>query len=388
MPRVNQLLNWVMGINFLCGIVFLLTIVYEYGFSLPASSYEVVHTVYHTIWILFLCTTTLQIVFRQEDSAFKFTPWTWILTILLYLTLLPVVFKQPEENTGVYWVWVFFHHNYYKGAILVLLSFSQLSGIVVRLLGKRTNPSLILAGSFLIFILVGTGLLMLPRATYHGISFMDALFTATSATCVTGLVTVDVPSTFTLEGQILIILLIQIGGLGVMTLTSFFAMFFMGNTSLYNQLMVGDMISSNSLNSLLSTLLYILGFTLAIEGIGMAVIWFSVHGTLGMTLQEELFFSAFHSVSAFCNAGFSTLPGGMGNPAVMQNHNLLYITLGLLIALGGIGFPILVNLYETVAYYLQAGKHWLLHRSGRFRKIGSSVSIFTLLFFPCINCLA
>ena len=227
---------------------------------------------------------------------------------------------------------------------------------------------MILAGSFLVFILLGTGLLMLPRATYHGISFMDALFTATSATCVTGLVTVDVPSTFTLEGQILIILLIQIGGLGVMTLTSFFAMFFMGNTSLYNQLMVGDMISSNSLNSLLSTLLYILGFTLAIEGVGMVVIWLSVHGTLGMTLQEELFFSAFHSVSAFCNAGFSTLPGGMGNPAVMQGYNLLYITLGLLIALGGIGFPILVNLYETVAYYLQAGKFWLLRRSGRFRK--------------------
>lgn len=190
--------------------------------------------------------------------------------------------------------------------------FSQLSGILVRLLGKRTNPSLILAGSFLVFILLGTGLLMLPRATYHGISFMDALFTATSATCVTGLVTVDVPSTFTLEGQILIILLIQIGGLGVMTLTSFFAMFFMGNTSLYNQLMVGDMISSNSLNSLLSTLLYILGFTLAIEGVGMVVIWLSVHGTLGMTLQEELFFSAFHSVSAFCNAGFPLCPEGWG----------------------------------------------------------------------------
>lgn len=242
MPRVNQLLNWVMGINFLCGIVFLLTIVYEYGFRISAAEYNLIHTVYHTVWVIFLVTTTIQIVFRQEDSSFKFTPWTWILTILLYLTLLPVVFKRPEETTGVYWVWVFFHHAYYKGTILVLLSFSQLSGILVRLLGKRTNPSLILAGSFLVFILLGTGLLMLPRATYHGISFMDALFTATSATCVTGLVTVDVPSTFTLEGQILIILLIQIGGLGVMTLTSFFAMFFMGNTSLYNQLMVGDKI--------------------------------------------------------------------------------------------------------------------------------------------------
>ena len=167
MPRVNQLLNWVMGINFLCGIVFLLTIVYEYGFRISASEHHLIHTLYHTVWVIFLVTTTIQIVFRQEDSSFKFTPWTWILTILLYLTLLPVVFKKPEETTGVYWVWVFFHHAYYKGTILVLLSFSQLSGILVRLLGKRTNPSLILAGSFLVFILLGTGLLMLPRATQY-----------------------------------------------------------------------------------------------------------------------------------------------------------------------------------------------------------------------------
>ena len=361
MPRVNQLLNWVMGINFLCGIVFLLTIVYEYGFRISASEHHLIHTLYHTVWVIFLVTTTIQIVFRQEDSSFKFTPWTWILTILLYLTLLPVVFKKPEETTGVYWVWVFFHHASYKGTILVLLSFSQLSGILVRLLGKRTNPSLILAGSFLVFILLGTGLLMLPRATYHGISFMDALFTATSATCVTGLVTVDVPSTFTLEGQILIILLIQIGGLGVMTLTSFFAMFFMGNTSLYNQLMVGDMISSNSLNSLLSTLLYILGFTLVIEGIGMVSIWFSIHGTLGMTLEGELGFAAFHSISAFCNAGFSTLSGNLGNPMVMTNHNWLFITVSLLIIFGGIGFPILVNFKDIVLYHLR--RFWKLVRT-------------------------
>ena len=181
-----------------------------------------------------------------------------------------------------------------------------------------------------------THCLLLPRATYNGISWIDALFISTSATCVTGLVSVDVPSTFTMEGQIIIMLLIQIGGLGVMTITSFFAMFFMGNTSLYNQLAVGDMISTNSLNSLLSTLLYILGFTLAIEGIGMLLIWLDIHGTLGMTFYEELYFSVFHSISAFCNAGFSTLPGGMGNEMVMHNHNFLYIVLSLLIVFGGI----------------------------------------------------
>ena len=86
------------------------------------------------------------------------------------------------------------------------------------------------------------------------------------------------------------------------------------------------MVSSNSLGSLLSTLLYILGFTLVIEGVGMLSIWFSIHGTLGMDVQDELAFSAFHSISAFCNAGFSTLPGNLGNPMVMTNHNWLYIT--------------------------------------------------------------
>ncbi len=168
-----------------------------------------------------------------------------------------------------------------------------------------------------------------------------------------------------------------------MTLTSFFAMFFMGNTSIYNQLVVGDMISSNSLNSLLSTLLYILGFTLTIEGIGMLVIWYSIHGTLGMTLDEELFFSAFHSISAFCNAGFSILPGGMSNPLVMQNHNLLYITLGLLIALGGIGFPILVNLYETVSYYLGYWKWKVFGRSRRFDKRVHLYNLNTKIVLVC-----
>lgn len=180
--------------------------------------------------------------------------------------------------------------------------------------------------------------------------------------------TVDLPSTFTLEGQIIILLLIQIGGLGVMTLTSFFAMFFMGNTSLYNQLVVGDMISSNSLNSLLSTLLYILGFTLVIEGVGTVVIWMNIHDTLGMSFYEELYFSAFHSISAFCNAGFSTLPGGMGNEIVMQNHNLLYVTLGLLIVFGGIGFPILVNLSGTLSYYLSYLKCLVFRQTKHFSK--------------------
>lgn len=368
LPRIYQVLGWVMWVTYFFAILFLATLVYEHGFMISPVEAKVIRGIYQAVWIVFLLSATIQIIFQRDEEGKKNTFWAWIINVLLYLTLLPVVFKKPDAaDEGVFWIWTFFHSHYYRIGILLLYSLLQLSSSLVRLLGRRTNPSLILASSFLVIIFIGAGLLMLPRATCHGISWIDALFTATSATCVTGLVSVDVPSTFTLEGQIIIILLIQIGGLGVMTLTSFFAMFFMGNTSLYNQLVVGDMISSNSLNSLLSTLLYILGFTLAIEGIGMVVIWFSIHDTLGMTLQEELYFAAFHSVSAFCNAGFSTLPGNLDNPAVMQ-HNLLFMTVSFLIILGGIGFPILVNLKETLFYYLRYLKWFCLGRSSRFPK--------------------
>lgn len=363
---VHRLMTWIMGMTYLASLVFLVSVVYEHGFRISDEERRMLQVVNRIVWCVFLASTTGQIVFRQENGRLKFTVWTWLLYLLLYLTLLPVLFHRPDETEGVYGIWMFFHHPYYRITILFLLSLFHLSNSLVRLLGKRTNPSLILASSFLVLILLGTGLLMLPRATYAGISWIDALFTATSATCVTGLVSVDVPSTFTLEGQIIIILLIQIGGLGVMTLTSFFAMFFMGNTSLYNQLVVRDMISSTSLNSLLSTLLYILGFTLMIEGVGMAVIWLSIHDTMGMGLKEELYFSAFHAISAFCNAGFSTLPGNLGNPLVMQNHNLLFLAVSFLIILGGIGFPILVNLCQTVMYYLRYWKWKLIGRSSRF----------------------
>ena len=290
---------------------------------------------------------------EYKDTRQTFSKLTWILTGLLYLTLIPVIFHRPEVEGAIQTIWDFLSAKGYRIILLLILSFLNLSYGLVRLLGRRTNPSLILAVSFLFIILIGTGLLMLPRSTVDGISWVDSLFISTSAVCVTGLTSVDVASTFTPAGFVIIILLIQIGGLGVMTLTSFFAMFFMGNTSLYNQLVVRDMVSSNSLNSLLSTLVYILSFTLVIEGVGMFAIWTDIHGTMGMDMHEELAFSAFHAISAFCNAGFSTLPGNLGNSILMTGHNPFYIYISLLIILGGIGFPILVNFKDIILYHLR-----------------------------------
>lgn len=367
-PKVYQVMRWLSSLVYACAFLLLLVVVYEYGFRVSDTEAGIIHVFFHIVWVVFLAYTTLKLVIGDAEGRLRTTVWTVMQYVLLYLTLVPVVFRLPELETGVQWVWLLFHNEHYRVGVLLLLSLSQLSGGLVSLLGRRTNPSIILASSFLVFIVVGSVLLMLPESTTQGIHWLDALFTATSATCITGLSTVDISEVFTQKGQLVLLVLIQIGGLGVMTLTSFFAMFFMGKTSLYNQLLVGDMISSDSLNSLLSTLLYILGFTLAIEGVGAALLWWNIHGTLGMTVDEEVYFSIFHSISAFCNAGFSTLPGGLGHPDLMRQHNFFYVTITCLIVLGGIGFPILVNLHHTLSYYLRWFGWWLFRRKGHFAR--------------------
>lgn len=352
-PYIRISLGLIEALTYLASLLLIVGLIYELGFRLSAEEAMKVQSLYKTVWIVFMIDVSLHILLEYRSTRKQYRRLAWILSGLLYLTLIPVIFHRPEEEGAILHFWIFMNSKFYHLAVLLIFSLLNLSNGLVRLLGRRTNPSLILAVSFLAIIVIGTGLLMLPRCTVNGITWVDSLFTATSAVCVTGLVPVDVSTTFTTGGLVVIIMLIQIGGLGVMTLTSFFAMFFMGNTSIYNQLVVRDMVSSNSLGSLLSTLLYILGFTLVIEGIGMIFIWLSIHGTLGMTLQNEFAFAAFHSISAFCNAGFSTLSGNLGNPMVMTNHNWLYISVSFLIILGGIGFPILVNFKDIVLYHLR-----------------------------------
>lgn len=351
-PYLQKVLGGIDAVTFLAALALIGGVVYEHGFIISEGAEADLGVLYRTVWGVFLVQATMHIGLAYRETLKKYRTFTWVLNILLYLTLIPVIFFEPESGALKYF-WLFLNNRIFQLILLLLLSLLRLSSGVIGLLGKRTNPSLILAGSFFLIICIGTGLLMLPRCTVDGISWVNALFVSTSAVCVTGLVPVDVATTFTSLGQLVIIILIQIGGLGVMTLTCFFAMFFMGNTSVYNQLAVRDMISSDSLSSLLSTVIYILFFTLVIEGAGMLVLFLSIHGTLGMTVQQEMVFAAFHSISAFCNAGFSTLSENLGNPLVMQHHNLLYITISVLIILGGIGFPILVNFKHIAGYHLK-----------------------------------
>ena len=330
----------------------------EFGFELSDRLKDEFDLVYFWAWNMFLLERVCHLVLTRRGkrrAAYNFIGWT--VNGLLTLTLIPIILNilGIDDSTGV--IRVLENRAIYL-LVLFLIASIELSSTVISSLGRKSNPSLMMAVSFLFIIMAGSGMLLMPRCIQQGVhlSWIDSLFTATSAVCVTGLTTIDVPSTFTSFGQLVIMMLIQVGGLGVMTITSFFALFFMGNTSIYNQMQVQDLVSSKSLASLWSTLLNIFGFTAVLELAGAVLIFLNIHGTIGLDIRHELFFSMFHAVSAFCNGGFSNYQDGVGASVLMEGHCWLYIILALLIILGGIGYPVLVNLKMAVTKY-KKGRH-------------------------------
>lgn len=348
----NRIEFWYKLLIFIISAVNITSCVIDYGFILNEKEQDIILKIYAISWWSYFITFFARLLFQWKKINRKTIILTSLSGILLILTALPKFFHITDTTNLLYHVWQFFENKHFIIATLLLFAALEVSSGIISFINKKTNPALLMTICFAIIILFGALLLLLPRSTQEHIVLpvADAIFVSTSAVCVTGLSTVDVAQTFTLEGQIIIALLIQIGGLGIMTITSFFAIFFMGGTGLYNQFALRDMIGSDTFSSLISTLLYILVFTFIIEAFGALFIWLSIHSTMDMSLNEEIFFSIFHSVSAFCNAGFSTLSGNLGNPDIMNGHNAFYIIISTLIVLGGLGFPILMNFKKIINY--------------------------------------
>lgn len=340
----------------IASLLSIVSLIIYIGFDHSSTEAQLIRRLLHIAQIIFICNVIYELIFNRKNMR----PIKWLVDIGILLSLIPLIFPHPEHpwlpflTNILYSRWFFF-------PVMGAFSIVRTCFFIIRLLGKRTNPAIILSGSFIFFILAGSFLLMMPRCTYNGIGFIDSLFVSTSAVCITGLTPIDIASNFTHFGLLILALLIQIGGLGVMTFTSFFALSFSGNTSIYSQLMVKDMIYTKSINSLLPTLLYILSFTLVVEAIGSVVIFFSIDEILPMTLQDKLIFSAFHSVSAFCNVGFSNLQGGLSNELLLNSNQSIYLAASALIFAGGIGFPILVNFKDAIVRHIRKTINLLLH---------------------------
>jgi len=230
---------------------------------------------------------------------------------------------------------------------IVLIGISEVSGLLRMISSVKIPPALIFSASFLLIIFIGMGLLMMPRSHTGNLSWLNSLFTSVSAVCVTGLVVVDTATAFTTLGKIIILFLIQIGGLGIMTFTGFFSYIFTSGSSFRDNLLLKELFSAETMNNLLKLLTKILLLTFLIEIIGAMIIYTSLEADY----PDKLLVSVFHSVSAFCNAGFSTRSGNLNSPDIL-NNTTLQISVAILIILGGIGFPVLVGLYGNLKHFV------------------------------------
>lgn len=240
---------------------------------------------------------------------------------------------------------------------------------VVNIASAGHNPARALTSVFAALILAGAGLLMLPKAhTLPRMSFTDAVFTATSATCVTGLIVKDTGTDFTMFGQVVILFLIQLGGLGIVIFGAVLGLMLGQSLTVRESAVMQDIISADTLHRIVRMIGFIFTFTIIIESIGAVCLypmWNNIPGASG-DMATTWFHSLFHSVSAFCNAGFSLYSNNL-----MSFHTMpeVYLVIVPLIILGGLGFSVLYNLADMItsriASWFSKGHHLvdLLHTS-------------------------
>lgn len=215
----------------------------------------------------------------------------------------------------------------------------------------KVSPPLVIAGSFLFLITLGTLLLKLPAATTERISWTDALFTATSATTVTGLSVFDPGSTLTLFGEIVLLALIQCGGIGLMTFAVAILILLRRKIGFQNRIYLQESFTQNSIGGIVKLVKMILTFALSVEAVAIALLtfyWLPIYG-----FKEALNLSIFHVISAFNNAGFSLFPDNLMS---FGDDPFVLLLLSSLFIIGGLGFTVVVEIYQKKSI-----RSWSLH---------------------------
>ena len=356
----KQLEKILIGVNALMSAVVATSFVMLFGFDEPLVAVEILYAVQ----VALLCVFIVEKIIRLINSASKAEFWrgNWFEIPLLFALGIAVFgagrWFGKTEPVAV--------QHFAVGIYLVLQVVTKVCRTVVNMAASGRNPTQILISSFLVLIISGAWVLWLPKSSANErVGFVDALFTATSATCVTGLIVRDTGSDFSLMGQIVILSLIQLGGLGIVVFGAVFALLLGQALSLRESVAMQDLLSARTLSRIGNMIAFIFVGTLIIEAAGAMSIfgmWDDVPGRVA-NVQQQWFYSIFHSISAFCNAGFCLFSDSL------QSYNRswgVYAVICPLIVLGGLGFGVLYDLVNTAADRIKRFFKKLFYKPYRF----------------------
>jgi trk system potassium uptake protein TrkH len=336
--RIHQIIGFMMPAF---GIAAIISLFLKFGFNLSRQWMVNLLILDEIIAGFFVISLLVNLLITDKKWLYiRQSPLEFILLLLFIISL--VLEKIISVEAPHYLLKTSTSHSFIKLYFIIIEIYIVINAIISltktreRWLFFSLSPARILMISYVIVIVTGTLMLKLPKATYSGITWIDALFTSTSAVCITGLTTINISRVFTFEGQVFILLLIQLGGLGIITLTSFIALFIQKGFRLRGQMIVQEVLDNENINSLASILKAIVAITFITELAGAVGLYLSWKD-LGLSEFERIFSAVFHSVSAYCNAGFSIFPNGLETPGIHLS-TLSLITIMLLIVLGGLGF--------------------------------------------------
>lgn len=343
--RITLLLDIMLAIT---GLAAIAALILDYGFRQPPLPKHLLHIAQSIIVLLFIGDRTARLIFAPRRLSYLRENWLDFALILLiaFGTLAVMQFRSNMMSAGALYIFIT------QAYILITLILRGV-GINLRFAGSGVSPSLLLVCSFAVLCLIGSGLLMLPVATPvdSPITYDQAIFTATSATCVTGLIVRDTGGDFTMFGQTVILVLIQVGGLGIMLFGTVLAILVGKSLSMRTHSAIGEMLSTEQVGRLGRIAMFVVVVTFVLEIIG-AIMFYPMFAAARDAAGQQLstagaiWYSAFHSISSFCNAGFSlhgaNMMEGVGTWASpLRNYWQIFGVMMPLIILGGLGFPVL-----------------------------------------------
>jgi trk system potassium uptake protein TrkH len=302
-----------------------------YGQRISEQEKSIIHILDVAIIIVFLAKNALVPLLSRESGSYIRRNF-----IEVMLSVLLVLFLLTSSDS-------FYEYPLMAVKVFALLTYPYrvFIGWLARV---QVNTPLTVAFSFLAIIIIGMLLFMLPKSTACGtIDAVDALFTSTSATCVTGLIVVDTGTYYSPFGQAVLLCLIQVGGLGLMTFMAFFGLTLGRGLGLRQEVMMKDALSLEHRFGLRRVIVFILGMTLVVEAVGAAAIYLAFPFPSAYSIGQKLWFSLFHSISAFCNSGFSLLSTSF---MTARSCLPLNIVAAALIILGGLGFVVNYNIFS------------------------------------------
>lgn len=325
-------------------------ILFFYGFPQSASTENIFVKAFEGIFSFYVLSFLLRLIFNLNRIDFIKSNWFEgiLMVFLIYDVISLYLFGVPlleytftslgiENFTLVYVLFIQLYLMLFVGIDAIKLS-SYLSRFKIK-------TSALFGLSFVLLIFIGCGLLMMPEMTNieGSMPFWDALFTSVSASCVTGLIVVDTATYFTFKGQLVIMLLFQLGGIGIITFALFFAFFSRSGSGIHNQHTLKEMLNTSNLAASKNLLRQVVLLTILIESISALFI----HSLMGDVYQEpgdRWFGAIFHAISAFCNAGFSLFSNGLAEDAVSHKY-VLHWVVAATIFFGSLGFPAIQDLF-------------------------------------------